>query len=47
MIKWLTLVGKADNLAQNPQLTEPSLLTIDKMQNMINTLENKPSGENL
>ena len=47
MIKWLTLVGKADNLAQNPQLTGPSLLTIDKMQNMINSLENNPSGENL
>ncbi|MBQ7602890.1 MAG: HD domain-containing protein [Clostridia bacterium] len=42
LMQYLTMVGKADNMAQNPQMTQNSLKLINTMQDMI---QNIPSIE--
>ena len=37
MLKKLTMVGRADNMAQNPEMTKDSLRLIDKMEKMLDT----------
>ncbi len=36
LLHYLTMIGLADNMAQNPALTEQSIKTVKTMQNMIN-----------
>ena len=36
LLHYLTMIGLADNLAQNPQMTAESIKTVKAMQNMIN-----------
>ena len=35
LMHYLTMVGKADNMAQNPKMTQNSLKLINTMQDMI------------
>ena len=39
LMKYLIMVGKSDNIAQNEQMTGESLAMLDKMNTMINELE--------
>lgn len=39
LLKYLTLVGKADSRAQNPEMTASTLKMISKMQNMIENVK--------
>lgn len=41
LLEYLIMVGRSDNLAQNPEMTSASLTLLDTMQNMLNTLHNK------
>ena len=41
LMEWLLLVGRADNLAQNPQMTEQSLKMIDVIENMMQDIYTK------
>lgn len=43
LLNQLIMVGKADNLAQNPQMTGKSLLLLDKMQTMLKSYPSGPS----
>ena len=39
LLEHLIKVGRADSLAQNPQMTEYSLKLLDKMETMLNKLK--------
>ena len=36
LLNQLIMVGRSDNMAQNPKMTENSLLLLDKMSDMLN-----------
>lgn len=38
LLKYLILIGRADNKSQNPELTEKSLKLLDKMESMIENM---------
>jgi len=40
MMKYLTMVGRSDNLAQNPEMTASSLVLLDHIDKMLNELNN-------
>lgn len=40
LMRWLVKVGRADNLAQNEKMTAASLRMLDKIDTMLNDLEN-------
>ena len=42
MLKKLTMIGRADNMAQNPKMTQASLHLIDTMEKMLDTLAKNP-----
>ena len=39
LMKYLIMVGRADNLAQNPKMTENSLLLLNNMEEMLKTCD--------
>ena len=39
LMKYLIMVGRSDNLAQNEKMTADSLKMLDKMENMLNNLQ--------
>lgn len=41
LLKYLIMVGKSDNLAQNPQMTRQSFVLLNKMQKILNKFEIK------
>ncbi len=45
MLKKLTMIGRADNMAQNPEMTQDSLLLIDTMEKMLDIPTQNPNPE--
>jgi hypothetical protein len=41
LMKYLLLVGRADNMAQNPEMTKDSLIKIDVMGEMLRNIKEK------
>ena len=39
LMRWLVMVGRADNLAQNEKMTAESLKLLDKFDDILNGLE--------
>ncbi len=46
MLKYLLVVGRSDNLAQNPKMTGESLHKIDVMREMLSQMEREDSVQN-
>ena len=40
-MKYLVMVGRADNMAQNPEMTRDSLHMLDKMDDMLDGKSDK------
>ncbi len=47
LMQYLIMIGRADNKAQNPELTGPSLKLLDTMENMTNEIEFQASERDL
>ena len=39
LLEYLIMIGRSDNLAQNPEMTKDSLFLLDTMQNMLNNVK--------
>ena len=39
LLEYLIIIGRSDNLAQNPEMTKDSLFLLDTMQNMLNNVK--------
>ena len=45
LMRYLIMIGRADNKAQNPAMTAKSLRMLDKMETMTNKLDYSPAGK--
>ena len=46
LMQYLIKIGRADNKAQNPEMTAQSLKMLDKMEEMTNKMEYNPADRN-